>query len=245
MIVLKNLFACHGETKAPILNDINLTIPPGTFYALIGQSGSGKTTLLKSINHLHCPSSGTVSINHTTLNQQNITAIRKNIGYVAQHASLFPHLTVGNNIALALDVAHLPKALHPNSITTALNRAGLTPERFHNRYPDTLSGGEAQRANIARAIANQPQILLMDEPFSALDTITRHALQQQIKHMQKTLPLTVVLVTHDINEALLLADMIGVLDNGRLIEQAPPQTLIQAPKNAVVKQLLTPARGHP
>ena len=244
MIVLKNISACHVATKERILNDISITIPPGTFYALIGKSGSGKTTLLKSINHLHRPSSGTVSINHTTLNQQNITAIRKNIGYVAQHPGLFPHLTIGRNIALALEVARLPKALHPARISTALSRSGLEPKQFQNRYPDTLSGGEAQRASIARAIANQPQILLMDEPFSALDTITRHTLQQQIKHMQKTLPITVILVTHDINEALLLADVIGVLDKGHLIQQGPPQTLIKAPKNAVVKQLLTPARGN-
>lgn len=244
MIVLKNLSACHGETEKPILNDINITIPPGTCYALIGQSGSGKTTLLKNINHLHRPSSGTVSINYTTLNQQNITVVRKKIGYVSQHASLFPHLTIGNNIALALEVANLPKALHPTRISTALNHAGLEPKQFQHRYPDTLSGGEAQRANIARAIANQPEILLMDEPFSALDNITRHTLQQQIKQMQKTLRLTIVLVTHDINEALLLADMIGVLDNGHLIQQATPHTLIKEPKHAVVKQLLTPTRGN-
>jgi osmoprotectant transport system ATP-binding protein len=203
--------------RRPLLSHLNLTIHQGELIVLLGRSGSGKTTTLKLINHLLIPTHGEVRVyDHPTTNW-NIIKLRRRIGYVIQDIGLFPHFSVGKNVGLIPSLEKWSEQQTQDRVVEMLNLVGLDPDIFTQRYPHQLSGGQRQRVGVARALAADPPILLMDEPFGALDPITRLELQQQFKYLQQQLGKTVVFVTHDIQEAFFLGTRIGLMHEGNLV----------------------------
>ena len=207
----------------PILRNITLTLEPGTTTALLGRSGSGKTTLLRTVNGLVRPTSGRVlnaGIDVTSLDAPGLIRLRRATGYVIQETGLFPHMTVRKNVRLPLDVNGGPSR-HTDegegAVEDALNAVGLPYPEYRDRYPWQLSGGQRQRAGVARALVNQPSILLLDEPFGALDPITRAELQTTLRELLARLHKTALLVTHDLEEALYLAERVIFLDHGSIV----------------------------
>ena len=220
------------------LKNINLTINESEITVFIGPSGSGKTTLLKMINRLEDNTTGEVKINGKNVKEYNIHKMRWDIGYALQQVALFPHMNVEENIAIVPELKKWKKEKINARIDELLNMVGLEPEKYRKRKPSELSGGEAQRVGIARALAADPKIILMDEPFSALDPITRASLQEDIKKLQKQIHKTIVFVTHDIEEAFLLGDKICIIQNGELIQSGTKQEIISNPKNDFVKKFI-------
>jgi osmoprotectant transport system ATP-binding protein len=200
-----------------LLSQLNLTIYAGEALVLLGRSGSGKTTTLKLINRLLLPTSGQVLVSDRLTTNWDAIELRRNIGYVIQETGLFPHFNVRQNIGLVPSLQKWSKHQIETRVYEMLGLVGLEPEVFSQRYPHQLSGGQRQRVGVARALAADPPILLMDEPFGALDPITRLELQQQFRYLQRKLGKTVVLVTHDIQEAFFLGTRIGLMDKGELV----------------------------
>ena len=220
------------------LKNINLTINESEITVFIGPSGSGKTTLLKMINRLEDNTTGEVKINGKNVKEYNIHKMRWDIGYALQQVALFPHMNVEENIAIVPELKKWKKEKINARIDELLNMVGLKPEKYRKRKPSELSGGEAQRVGIARALAADPKIILMDEPFSALDPITRASLQEDVKKLQKQIHKTIVFVTHDIEEAFLLGDKICIIQDGKLIQSGTKQEIISNPKNDFVKKFI-------
>lgn len=220
------------------LKNINLTINESEITVFIGPSGSGKTTLLKMINRLEDNTNGEVKINEKNVKEYNIHKMRWDIGYALQQVALFPHMNVEENIAIVPELKKWKKEKINARIDELLNMVGLEPEKYRKRKPSELSGGEAQRVGIARALAADPKIILMDEPFSALDPITRASLQEDVKKLQKQIHKTIVFVTHDIEEAFLLGDKICIIQDGELIQSGTKQEIISNPKNDFVKKFI-------
>lgn len=220
------------------LKNINLTINKSEITVFIGPSGSGKTTLLKMINRLEDNTTGEVKINEKNVKEYNIHKMRWDIGYALQQVALFPHMNVEENIAIVPELKKWKKEKINARIDELLNMVGLEPEKYRKRKPSELSGGEAQRVGIARALAADPKIILMDEPFSALDPITRASLQEDVKKLQKQIHKTIVFVTHDIEEAFLLGDKICIIQDGELIQSGTKQEIISNPKNDFVKKFI-------
>ena len=220
------------------LKNINLTINESEITVFIGPSGSGKTTLLKMINRLEDNTTGEVKINGKNVKEYNIHKMRWDIGYALQQVALFPHMNVEENIAIVPELKKWKKEKINARIDELLNMVGLEPEKYRKRKPSELSGGEAQRVGIARALAADPKIILMDEPFSALDPITRASLQEDVKKLQKQIHKTIVFVTHDIEEAFLLGDKICIIQDGELIQSGTKQEIISNPKNNFVKKFI-------
>ena len=220
------------------LKNINLTINESEITVFIGPSGSGKTTLLKMINRLEDNTTGEVKINGKNVKDYNIHKMRWDIGYALQQVALFPHMTVEENIAIVPELKKWKKEKIDARINELLNMVGLEPEKYRKRIPSELSGGEAQRVGIARALAADPKIILMDEPFSALDPITRANLQEDVKKLQKQIHKTIVFVTHDIEEAFLLGDKICIIQDGELIQSGTKHEIISNPKNDFVKKFI-------
>ena len=220
------------------LKNINLTINESEITVFIGPSGSGKTTLLKMINRLEDNTTGEVKINGKNVKEYDIHKMRWDIGYALQQVALFPHMNVEENIAIVPELKKWKKEKINARIDELLNMVGLEPEKYRKRKPSELSGGEAQRVGIARALAADPKIILMDEPFSALDPITRASLQEDVKKLQKQIHKTIVFVTHDIEEAFLLGDKICIIQNGELIQSGTKQEIISNPKNDFVKKFI-------
>jgi osmoprotectant transport system ATP-binding protein len=200
-----------------LLSDLNLTIHPGEAIVLLGRSGSGKTTTLKLINHLLIPTQGEVRVYDRPTTNWNIIKLRRRIGYVIQDIGLFPHFSIGENVGLIPSLEKWSEQQIKVRVAEMLNLVGLDPDIFTQRYPHQLSGGQRQRVGVARALAADPPILLMDEPFGALDPITRLELQQQFQYLQQQLGKTVVFVTHDIQEAFALGTRIGLMNEGKLV----------------------------
>ena len=221
------------------LKNINLTINESEITVFIGPSGSGKTTLLKMINRLEDNTTGEVKINGKNVKEYNIHKMRWDIGYALQQVALFPHMNVEENIAIVPELKKWKKEKINARIDELLNMVGLEPEKFRKRKPSELSGGEAQRVGIARALAADPKIILMDEPFSALDPITRANLQEDVKKLQKQIHKTIVFVTHDIEEAFLLGDKICIIQDGKLIQSGTKQEIISNPQNDFVRRFIT------
>ena len=221
------------------LKNINLTINESEITVFIGPSGSGKTTLLKMINRLEDNTTGEVKINGKNVKDYNIHKMRWDIGYALQQVALFPHMTVEENIAIVPELKKWKKEKIDARINELLNMVGLEPKKYRKRNPSELSGGEAQRVGIARALAADPKIILMDEPFSALDPITRANLQEDVKKLQKQIHKTIVFVTHDIEEAFLLGDKICIIQDGELIQSGTKHEIISNPKNDFVKKFIT------
>lgn len=236
MIELKNVSKQYENQV--VLKHINLKIASGELVCLVGPSGSGKTTLIKMLNRLLDASSGEILIDGKNILKQAIVPLRLNMGYVLQQIALFPHMTIFENITLMLELKKIPKNQWLPLAKEWLTKVDLDPEQFLSRYPHELSGGQQQRIGIVRALISSPKILLMDEPFSALDPLNRRQLQDLIKQLQQELGLTIIFVTHDMSEAKRIADKIALLHEGKLVQYDTVESLIQHPKNEWVAQFL-------
>ena len=236
-ITFKNVTKKYGD-KA-VLSDINLSIESHEFFVLAGSSGGGKTTLLKMVNRLIEPNEGQVLIDDQDIQTINLRDLRLQIGYVLQQIALFPNMTVLENIGIIPTMKGWSKRETRERVLELLPLVGLDAEKYLNRYPHELSGGEAQRIGILRAIACKPKIILMDEPFSALDPISRKQLQELVKDLQKTLKITTVFVTHDMSEGMAMADRIAILKDGELQQVGRPQEILNAPANTFVADFFT------
>lgn len=199
-----------------LLSGVNLSVRSGETLMLLGRSGSGKTTCLKMINRLYTPTTGEVRVGGISVTQWNVIQLRRRIGYAIQDVGLFPHYSVRENVALVPKLEQWEPRKIATRVDEVLALVGLPAKEFANRYPHQLSGGQRQRVGLARALAAEPPILLMDEPFGALDPITRAELQMEFKKLQERLAKTIVFVTHDVGEALLLGSRIGLMEEGRL-----------------------------
>lgn len=218
----------HISTKppSPILSAISLRIYHGETIALLGRSGSGKTTMLKLVNGLRRSSSGLVSVLGRSIADWDPIRLRRSIGYVIQEIGLFPHLTVRENVSIVPQLENWPSDRLLTRYQQVMQSVGLDPQLFANRFPRDLSGGQRQRVGVARALAADPEVLLMDEPFGALDPVTRAELQREFLALSRHLSKTIVLVTHDVREALLLATRIVLLDSGRIVALATPSEFL-------------------
>src|SRR5690625_4197871 len=237
MIEFKNVKKTY-EDGTEALADFSLKINEGELVTLIGPSGCGKTTTMKMINRLIEPTEGTIYINDREIKTYNIHELRWNIGYVLQEIALFPHLSIAENIAVVPEMKKWKRAEIRKRTQELLSMVGLDPDTYSKRMPSELSGGEQQRIGVIRALAADPDIILMDEPFSALDPISREQLQSDIKTLQKEIRKTVVFVTHDMDEASALGDKVCLMKNGEIIQYDTPQNLILNPKNQFVEQFI-------
>ncbi len=238
-------YSFYGGDPRAIVNDIRLSVASGETLVLLGRSGSGKTTLLKLINRLLVPTAGKVIVHGRPTTDWDPIRLRRGIGYVIQDAGLFPHFTVAQNIALVPSLEKWESARVTARVSELLSLVGLEPAQYCNRRPHELSGGQRQRVGVARALAADPPILLMDEPFGALDPVTRAELQREFSALARRLGKTIVFVTHDLREALLLASRIILLERGRIIADAAPQEFprVDHPEVRAFTACLTPLSG--
>ena len=235
MIEYKNVSKFYGNRD--IIKQLDLKIEDGAFLTIVGTSGSGKTTLLKMVNGLVKPNQGQILINGQDVQDTDLIELRRKIGYSIQGNGLFPHLTVAENIAYVLNLQKKSQADIDRIVDKKLAMLSLEND-LKNRYPSALSGGQAQRVGIARALAATPNILLMDEPFGAVDAITRYQLQHELKSLHEETGITVIFITHDIAEALKLGTKILVLDMGEIQQYGTPEEIKQQPANEFVRKLL-------
>ena len=235
MIEYKNV--ALGYTEKDILRDVNLRIENGEFMVLVGPSGSGKTTMLKMINRLLEPTDGNIYMDDKRIKDYDERELRLSTGYVLQAIALFPNLTVAENIALIPEMKDWSKEEIAKKTEELLKKVGLPVADYAHRLPSELSGGEQQRVGIVRAMIGQPKILLMDEPFSALDAISRKQLQTLIKQLHSEFGMTTIFVTHDTDEALKLGDRIAVLQDGEIRQVATPEEILSAPATSFVADL--------
>lgn len=229
-------------TKA--VDSLHLEIKKGEFFVLIGPSGCGKTTTMKMINRLIETTEGSILIDGKDIQQYNINELRWNIGYVLQQIALFPHMTIAENIAVVPEMRKWTKKEIKARVDDLLQMVGLDPDVYRDRMPDELSGGQKQRVGVVRALAANPKIVLMDEPFSALDPLSREQLQKDIVQLQKKIQKTIVFVTHDMQEALSLGDRICVMKEGKVVQLDTPEGIIHNPKNEFVEEFIG-NRGRP
>ncbi len=237
MIEIVNISKDYGNGKK-VLNDVNIHINKGEFVVLIGESGCGKTTTMKMINKLIEPTSGKIYIDGKNINDLNSNELRRNIGYVIQKVGLMPHMTIGENIELVPTLLNWTKERKLARSKELLELVELDPDIYYDRFPNELSGGQRQRIGIARALAVNPDIILMDEPFSALDPITRENLQDEMIKLQNELHKTIVFVTHDMDEALKLGDKIAVLKDGEVLQYDTPENILKNPANEFVEYFI-------
>lgn len=216
------------DDSRALLSELDLAVPYGQVFMLLGRSGSGKTTTLKLINRLLTPTSGHIFVDGRPADEWDVIKLRRHIGYAIQDVGLFPHYTAAQNVGLIPRLEGWEKQRIGSRVEEVLHLVGLAPEQFSGRYPHQLSGGERQRLGLARALAADPPILLMDEPFGALDPLTRTQLQKDFRELQLRLHKTVVFVTHDIGEALLLGDWIALMQSGRLHRVFTPQEFLKS-----------------
>lgn len=237
MITFDNVSKQYEDgTKA--VDTLNFTVNKGEFFVVIGPSGCGKTTTMKMVNRLIDPTDGTIRINDQNIKEGDIHTLRWNIGYVLQQIALFPNMTVAENISVVPEMKKWSKEKIKNRVDELLNLVGLEPETYRDRMTNELSGGQQQRVGVARALAADPDILLMDEPFSALDPISREQLQEDIQQLQHKIQKTIVFVTHDMDEALKLGDRICVMKEGKIIQIGTPAELMDTPADPFVTQFL-------
>ncbi|TYP49249.1 betaine/proline/choline family ABC transporter ATP-binding protein [Thermosediminibacter litoriperuensis] len=236
MIRFENVTKKYGDTE--IIKGISLEIKDSEFVVLIGPSGCGKTTCLKMINRLIEPTSGRIYINDKDISEMDVIELRRNIGYVIQQIGLFPHMTVRQNIELVPLLKKWPREKRAERVKELLDLVGMPPEKFMDRYPTELSGGQKQRIGVARALAADPDIILMDEPFSAIDPIARTQLQDELYELQQKLHKTIVFVTHDIDEALKLADRICIMKEGTVVQFDTPEAILRNPADDFVENLI-------
>ena len=244
MIQFEHVNKSYG--KSPILKDLTFTIPDGQFVVLIGPSGCGKTTTMKMINRLLEPDTGSILIDGKDVHSQDKVELRRHIGYVIQQIGLFPNMTVAQNICVVPKLLKYDKSKCDAIVQDLLKMVGM--EQYANKYPSELSGGQQQRIGVLRALAASPPIVLMDEPFSALDPMTREVLQDEVKNIQQKLGKTIVFVSHDMGEALKLADIIIFMSEGQIVQMASPEEMLEHPANDLVRNFLgkhTPESSAP
>lgn len=237
MIRFENVSKTYKDGTVAV-EHLNLTVNKGEFFVFIGPSGCGKTTTLKMINRLTDLSAGSIFIDGKNVSDYNVHELRWNIGYVLQQIALFPHLTVAENIAIVPEMKKWEKETIRRRIDVLLKMVGLDPKIYREKKPDELSGGQQQRVGVVRALAADPDIILMDEPFSALDPISRAKLQDDMLELKKEIKKTVIFVTHDMNEALKLGDRIGVMKSGQLIQVDTPKQLLHHPEDAFIRTFI-------
>ncbi|MBI1249571.1 ATP-binding cassette domain-containing protein [bacterium] len=244
MIQLRDICKSWDGGKTFAVKNVSLEVGEGKVLALLGGSGSGKSTTVKMINRLIEPTSGSILIGGEDITHQDPVLLRRRIGYVFQSIGLLPHMTVADNVTLLLKLEGVPAEQRKERATELLNMVDLPAETFAQRLPSELSGGQRQRVGFARALAAEPKVMLLDEPFGALDPVTRDTLQIEFQRIQKSLGLTAVIVTHDMAEALLLADMIAVMHLGKVLRIGTPRELLQDPGDDYVAKLLETPRRH-
>ena len=234
MIQFEHVSKSYGKT--PVLKDLNFTIPDGQFVVLIGPSGCGKTTTMKMINRLLEPDTGSIRIDGNDIHSQDKVELRRHIGYVIQQIGLFPNMTVAQNISVVPRLLKYDKARCDEIVQEMLQLVHM--EQYAGKYPSELSGGQQQRIGVLRALAASPPIVLMDEPFSALDPLTREALQDEVKNLQQQLNKTIVFVSHDMSEALKLADIIIFMSAGEIVQMASPEEMLEHPATDLVRTFM-------
>ncbi|WP_053375822.1 ABC transporter ATP-binding protein [Paenibacillus sp. FJAT-27812] len=237
-IEFQQVIKFYPGTEKPAVNDVSLTVNSGEFIVLLGTSGCGKTTLLKMVNRLYEQTAGNILIDGVDTKNVPVNELRRRIGYVIQQSGLFPHMTVEQNIAVVPEMLGWDKAKISARTDELLELVHLEPALYRKRYPRQLSGGQQQRIGLARALAADPPFMLMDEPFGAIDAITRTKLQDELIHIQKKLHKTIMFVTHDVEEALRLADKIIIMKDGEVVQYDSPLQLILHPKNDFVQNLM-------
>jgi osmoprotectant transport system ATP-binding protein len=233
-----------GSGNPGAVEDLSLEIPAGKICVLVGPSGCGKTTSLKMVNRLIEPTSGRILIGDTDVARRDVIELRRSIGYVIQQVGLFPHLTVGENVATVPRLLGWEPARQRERAAELLELVGLEPARYSARYPSALSGGERQRVGVARALAADPPVLLMDEPFGAVDPIVRERLQNELLKLQERLAKTIIFVTHDIDEAIKMGDLVAVMQTGgHLAQYAAPSAILANPASEFVARFVGADRG--
>ena len=238
MIEFKQVSKSYNNSIAPAVNAINLTVPSGALCVLIGPSGCGKTTTLRLVNRMIEASGGRIEIDSENITQSRREDLRKRIGYVIQSIGLFPHMTVEENIGIVPRLLKWEKERRAERAAELLKIIGLDPAEYCAKYPHELSGGEAQRIGVARALAASQNILLMDEPFGAVDPLRRVELQREFIELQRKLKKTVLFVTHDLDEAIRLADLVVVMKDGKIVQSDTPERLLASPKNRFVRDFI-------
>lgn len=236
MIEYKNINKSYNGVS--IIEDLNLTIKDGEFVVLIGPSGCGKTTTLKMLNRLIDADNGEILINGKNIYSIPSEKLRRNVGYVIQQIGLFPNMTVEQNICVVPKLLKWDKERCSERAKELMEMVHMPYEKYGDKYPNELSGGQQQRIGVLRAMAAEPPIILMDEPFGALDPITRDVLQDEVKQLQKRLGITVIFVTHDMNEAIKMADTIIFMNKGKVLQAAPPEEMLKAPANDIIKEFM-------
>jgi len=229
----------YSGTAAPAVDAVSFDVPDGSTCMLVGTSGSGKTTLLRMVNRLIEPTSGEIIIDGSNVLKEEPIQLRRRIGYVIQQVGLFPHLNIAENVSVTAEIAGgWTKQRLAARVNELLELVGLPPDQYRNRFPRQLSGGQQQRVGLARALATDPAILLMDEPFGALDAITRERMQDELLRIQRDVHKTILFVSHDIEEAFKLGNQIAVLSEGKLIQMGSPVDLLARPANDFVRKLV-------
>lgn len=237
-IVFDHVSKLYPGALAPAVDDVSLELPAGRTTVIVGTSGSGKTTLMKMVNRLYEPTGGRILVEGRDTRELSPNELRRRIGYVIQQIGLFPHWTVAQNVATVPQVLGWSKSRISARVDELLDLVGLPPREYRDRYPSQLSGGQQQRVGIARALAADPQIMLMDEPFGAVDAITRGRLQEEFLALQERTHKTVLFVTHDVEEALHLAYRLIIMDKGRVVQYDSSFNIIAHPANAFVAELI-------
>lgn len=220
------------------LDNLSFHIAKGELFVLIGPSGCGKTTTMKMINRLNEPTQGQIWIDNKDISKENPVELRRNIGYVIQHIGLLPHMTIGENVALVPKLKKMNASSYQQKVDDLLSMVGLDPKTYRDRYPAELSGGQQQRVGVIRALAADQPIILMDEPFSALDPISREQLQDELIRLQQEIKKTIVFVTHDMDEALKIADRICIMQAGKIVQQDSPDHILRHPSNDFVRSFI-------
>ncbi len=236
MLEFKNVTKRYGAGR-PAVDNLNLKINKGEFVCFIGPSGCGKTTTMKMVNRLHEATEGQITVNGKDIRKQDPVELRRSIGYVIQQIGLMPHMTVKENIVLVGTLLKWSKAKKDKRAKELIKLVNL-PELYLDKYPHELSGGQQQRIGVLRALAADPPLILMDEPFGALDPITRDSLQEEFKKLQKDLDKTIVFVTHDMDEALKLADRIVIMKDGKIVQTGTPDEIMRSPANVFVEDFI-------
>jgi osmoprotectant transport system ATP-binding protein len=238
MIRLENVSKLFPGASRPAVEGLDLDVPNGTTCVLIGPSGCGKTTTMRIINRLIEPTSGRIIVEGTDVTRADPIALRRRIGYVIQQVGLFPHMTIAQNVATVPQLLGWPAERITRRVADMLSLVGLEPAQYLSRYPRHLSGGQRQRVGVARALAADPPVMLMDEPFGAVDPIVRARLQGEFLGILRGLRKTVILVTHDIDEAIRMGDLIAIMQDGRLVQCDTPERLLAAPKDAFIAEFV-------